>query len=344
MTMRIEIINEDNSILYRAFKNKNDEFYTRYEDIEKEIPYYKEKFKDKIVYCNCDNPCKSNFFFYFLDNFNELRLKKLICSGLNSLKVEVTRINRRFSKKEIVKLIKKLEQRRRLNRNKESIDYTDNSIELELSGKDKEGNWSYSSEKSLELLKECDIIVTNPPFSKIRDYIKLLFEFKKDFIIIASNLIPSWKNIFPKIKEGRIKVGITGVKKFVNPEGNIKRVQTYWYSTFSPNVQKPFIKFRKNYRKKDYQEFKNFKAINVNSVRDIPDDYFGIMGVPLNFLERFNSRQFRIIGIAAESMCPEELKKKYLSDNKDLNMSNAIIEENGRDKTVFARILIQRIR
>lgn len=341
MIMRIEFINEDNSILYRAFKVKNDEFYTKYEDIEREIPYYKEYLKDKAVYCNCDNPFKSNFFFYFLDNFNEFGLKKLICSGLNSLEVEILRIEKRFSGKDIIDLMRGL--KKRLTRDKTSIIYSDKAITIKL-GKDKEGNYSYSSIKSLELLKECDIVITNPPFSKIRDYIELLFEFKKDFIIIGSNLIPSLKNIFPRIEKGIIKLGVTGIKEFINPEGKLKRVQTYWYSTFSPNFKRPFIKFRKIYNKKDYPEYKNFKAINVNSVRDIPDNYFGVMGVPLNFFEKYNSRQFRLKGIATESLAPEELKKKYIPKNKNIKTCNAIIEVNGKEKNTFTRVLIQRIR
>lgn len=342
MIMRIEFITEDNSTLYRAYKTKDDEFYTRYEDIEKELPYYKEYLKDKTIYCNCDNPFKSNFFFYFLDNFNEFGIKKLICSGLNSLEVEILRIEKGFSRKGILDLMREL--KKKLTKDKISIIYSDKSINIKLSGKDKEGNYNYSSNKSLELLKECDVVITNPPFSKIRDYIELLFEFKKDFIIIASNLIPSLKNIFPRIKKGIIKLGVTGIKEFINPEGRIRRVQVYWYSTFSPSFKRPFIRFKKIYNKKDYPEYKNFKAINVNSVRDIPDNYFGVMGVPLNFFEKYNSRQFRIIGIATESLAPEKLKRKYIPKSKNIKTCNAIIEVNGEDKNTFTRVLIQRIR
>ena len=228
--MIITVLQEglDNKNLHKAFKAKNDEFYTRYEDIEEELKYYKKYFKNKTVYCNCDNPFWSNFFFYFLDNFNELGLKKLISSGLNSVKVEINRINN-LSRKQVLKLMK--EMKRQLKGESGTSKIKNKNIDILLSTEDNGNGWSFSSQESLISLIECDIVVTNPPFSLFRDFINLLFDFNKDFLIIGSNLASSLKDLFPKIKEGNVYVGMTSPGIFISPEGEEKKVRTYWYST-----------------------------------------------------------------------------------------------------------------
>lgn len=343
--MKIIVLQEglDNKNLLRAFKARNDEFYTRYEDIENEVIYYKRNFKNKIVYCNCDNPFKSNFFFYFLDNFNELGLKKLISSGLNSVKVEINRIdNNYFNKSKILKLLREL--KKNLNKNNPEKRVSNKFINLTLSINDRGEKFSYSSEVSKESLRECDIVVTNPPFSLFRDFINLLFEFKKDFLIIGSNLASSLRNLFPKIREGKVKLGMTSPSIFINPEREEKRVRTYWYSTLDSSEEKPFINLEKKYSKKEYPEYKNFKAINVDSIKNIPKDYYGIQGVPINFIQKYNPKQFKLIGILAKNLVPDELKKNYSTDNKKLKISQGIISREGEDINLFTRILIKKRR
>ena len=338
--MRIAVLLEglDNKNLHKAFKAKNDEFYTRYEDIEKEIKYYKEQFRNKVVFCNCDNPNWSNFFFYFLENFNELGLKKLISSGLNSEKIEITRIDR-ISRREVLKLMRSL--KKDLTKDKKAIKFKNKSIELILS---KESNYSFSSQESISSLIESDIVVTNPPFSLFREFINLLFEFEKDFLIIGSNLASSLKDLFPKIKEGTVSIGMTSPDIFISPEGEEKRVRTYWYSTLKSSEEKPFLELTDTYNKRDYPEYRNFKAINVDSIRRIPKDYYGIQGVPINFLWKYNPRQFKLIGILAKSLVSEKLKKRYYTDNKKIKVSQGIIRVNGEDKNLFTRVLIKRRR
>ena len=343
--MKIIVLQEglDNKNLLKAFKAKNDEFYTRYEDIEEELKYYKSQFKNKIVYCNCDNPFWSNFFFYFVDNFNKLGLKKLISSGLNSVKVEINRIDDNyFNKSKIIKLMRKI--KRDLNRNNPEKKVSNKSIDLSLSIDDRGEKFSYSSEISKESLKECDIVVTNPPFSLFRDFINLLFEFNKDFLIIGSNLACSLKNLFPKIKEGKVNIGMTSPAVFINPEGEKQRVRTYWYSTLKSSEEKEFIELKNKYSRIDYPEYKNFKAINVDSIRRIPKDYYGIQGVPINFLFKYNPNQFKLIGVLAKSLVPEKLKKDYTPSNKKLKTTQGIIKRDGEDINLFTRILIKKRR
>lgn len=256
-----------NANLHNAKNAKNDEFYTQLSDIEKELVYYKDHFKDKIVFCNCDDPEYSNFWKYFSLNFDHLHLKKLIATHYEtdkqSYKLEMYR-----DEAGVHTDIKTLQQ-----------------------------NGDFRSPESIELLKECDIVVTNPPFSLYREYIAQLIEHDKKFIVIGSYNAVKYKEIFPLIKDNKLWLGYNSVKEFVQPNGSIKKFgNIVWYTNIETQKRKEELILYKTYNEIDYQKYDDYDAINVNKVADIPCDYFGIIGVPITFLDKYCPEQFEIVG------------------------------------------------
>lgn len=267
-----------NITLIKAAKAKNDEFYTQYADIEKELQYY--NFEDKIVYCNCDHPIQSNFVKYFCDNYHKLKLKGLISTFYSE----------------------------------EGKSFVYRYDGLKESKKGLNGNGSYDSEECLKLLEECDVVVTNPPFSLFREYVKLLMDYNKKFLIIGNMNAITYKEIFPYIKNDQMWWGVSlnGTKcNFVVPEnyeGNNVFVENgirygkvnnaIWFTNITfINTKQPLI-LTKTYNPTDYPHYDNYEAINVDKVKDIPIDYDGVMGVPITFLSKYNPSQFEILGIA----------------------------------------------
>lgn len=287
-----------NSNLHKAKQAKNDEFYTQLCDVEKELMHYKKHFKDKIVFCNCDDPTWSAFWEYFHLNFKELELKKLISTHYDAENPSY-----------------KLEY--------EGGD--DNDIEVGVRTRLLQ-NGDFRSEECVELLKEADIVVTNPPFSLFRPYVAQLIEYDKKFIIIGSKNAITYKEFFPLIKDNKVWIGHNNVKEFKQPDGSVKKFGNIgWYTNLDiPKRHEKLILWKK-YTPEEYPKYDNYDAINVDKVAEIPVDYDGVMGVPITFLDKHNPEQFEIIGL-----------DRYTVPNKYLVGGRVAI--NGKPK--YARILI----
>lgn len=318
----------ENDFLRKAKKNKNDEFYTRLEDIEKELQYYKEHFKDKTVFCNCDNPITSNFFRYFALNFKKLGLKKLISACY-------------------VRQDYNLFNYEQYNEWKRGFFYEYTGLDVEIIKPTHEdvtyfnGDGDFRSKESVELLKQADVIVTNPPFSLFREYIAQLIEYKKKFLIIGNINAITYKEVFKLIKENKIWLGINmgrGISGFIVPEhyelygtetsidesGNriVSPNNCLWLTNLDNFKRHKDIDLKKAYsgNEDDYPKYDNYNGININKTKDIPFDYKGVMGVPITFLHKFNPEQFEII------------KFRKGDDNKDLSVNG---------KCPYFRILIK---
>jgi hypothetical protein len=292
-----------NNNLKKAKAGKNDEFYTELTDIEKELRHYKDHFKDKIVFCNCDDPRISNFFHYFSYNFEVLGLKKLITTCYKNQDRDL------FSKHQSEKAIY-LEYNGDKNGDKVPNPEEIGIIELE-------GDGDFRSAESIELLKQADIVVTNPPFSLFREYVAQLIEYDKKFLIIGNQNNLTYKEIFKLVKENKIWTGVDngGTKWFKVPDHyeieTETRIKTengqkyfsmgsvFWFTNLDNRKRhENIILFKKYYgNEAEYPTYDNYNAINVNKVADIPVDYEGLMGVPITFIDKYNPEQFEILGI-----------------------------------------------
>ena len=319
---------QNNGNLKKAKAAKNDEFYTRLEDIEKELKHYTEHFKGKVVYCNCDDANKSNFFKYFSINFQKLGLKKLITSGLKDNGTGVVAIQ------------------------------TGDNIDIY------DGNGDFRSEECIEFLKEADIVVTNPPFSCFRQYVAQLMQYGKKFLIIGNMNAITYKEIFPYIKNNKLWAGygfnisyvyktpykneLEANAKFVkskgcNPEdGYVKVPAVAWYTNLEHNKRNEELILYKHYNPTEYPKYDNYDAIEVSKVAEIPMDYEGVMGVPISFLDKYCPNQFRIVGLAADKRDECEFFIKgtptYL-DEKHKSFVGMVLNH----KATYARLLIQKI-
>ena len=261
-----------NERLKKAKKVKNDEFYTQLTDVSEELRHYKKHFKGKTVFCNCDDPTWSAFWKYFHLNFEVLGLKKLISTHYD--KDEPT-----------YKMVY------------EGGD--DNNIEV---GEKTplQGNGDFRNQECVDLLKESDIVVTNPPFSLFREYIAQLIEYDKEFLIIGNKNSVSYKEIFPLLKNNKIWLGYNSPAEFNTPEGVTKKINglSRWFTNLDikKRHEKLIKELYKQYSPNEYPQYDNYDAINVNKVADIPFDYDGVMGVPISFLDKYNPNQFEIIG------------------------------------------------
>ena len=266
---------KNNKNLTSAKKAKNDEFYTQLVDIEKEMYHYKDFFKGKVVYCNCDDARESNFFKYFSINFEFLGLKKLITTGYKENGKGVVLI---------------YEGDKNGNR---KVD-TDEIIVNELNG-----NGDFRSAECIEFLKESDVVVTNPPFSLFREYVAQLMEYNKKFLIIGNMNAITYKEIFPYIKNNDLWLGMNWIKDFVQPNGEIKKFGNIcWYTNIGHSRRNTELVLYKKYSNEDYPKYQNYNAIEVSKVCEIPMDYNGVMGVPITFLDKYCPTQFEILGIA----------------------------------------------
>jgi hypothetical protein len=306
------------SVLNKARRQKADEFYTQLPDIEKEIKNYKSQFRKKVVFCNCDDPEYSNFYYFFVSNFDELGLKKLITTHF-----EIDKASYMFEyeggadvqgdKETVVKRAIKLGKKIKLTQNFQQGSQGD-LFELEP---ERSYSGDFRSPECIELLKQSDIVVTNPPFSLFREYVELLIEYDKKFIIIGDLNALTYKEIFKLIKENKIWPGIDngGTKWFQVPshydiktqsrikiENGIKyfsKGSIMWFTNLDHTKRHENIILCKYYSSNAYQNFDNYEAINIDKVTDIPMDYKGIMGVPITFVDKYNPDQFEIIGLIA---------------------------------------------
>ena len=316
-----------NRTLHIAKSSKKDEFYTQLSDIESELKHYKEHFKNKVVFCNCDDPRVSNFFHYFSYNFENLGLKKLITTCYKNQETDL------FGQVE--------------SENAVFLEYTGdkNGNKIpdaeEIGVKPLKGDGDFRSKESIDLLKQADIVVTNPPFSLFREYVEQLVKYEKKFLIIGNINAITYKEIFKLIKENKAWLGINmgrGISGFIVPEhyelyGTETNIDCFGNRIISPNnclwltnldtfKRHEDINLTKTYygNEHEYPTFDNYEAINVNKTQDIPKDYKGVMGVPITFLHKYNPEQFELI------------KFRKGNDEKDLSING---------KCPYFRILIR---
>ena len=269
-----------NTNLCNARTAKNDEFYTQLSDIEKEMAHYKDFFKGKVVYCNCDDARESNFFQYFTLNFEYLGLKKLITTGY----------------KENGKGVKLVYE------GDKNGNFMVDDAEVVMA--ELEGNGDFRSEECIELLKECDVVVTNPPFSLFREYVAQLMKYGKKFLIIGNKNAITYKEIFPYIKNNELWLGITNPDEYRLPNGEITQSVKglcRWFTNIPHNRRNTELDLYKNYSADEYPKYDNYDAIEVSRVENIPTDYEGVMGVPITFLDKYCPTQFEIIGMAEDN-------------------------------------------
>ncbi len=339
-----------NSYLQQANRAKRDEFYTQLVDIEKELRHYKHHFKDKTVFCNCDDPFESNFFKYFAMNFNFLGLKKLIatCYGgspiagneLPLFEAENCSSGKKAYKIEITEVTDE--------NGDGAIDLAD--VELLIKNHKNtlttlDGNGDFRSNECIELLKQADIVVTNPPFSLFREYVAQLMQYDKKFIIIGNVNSITYKEIFPLLKKNQMWIGLTirsGDREFRVPDSypltaagyridkdgkkyiRVKGVR--WFTNLDFPERHEELVLYKRYTPDEYIKYDDYDAINVDKTVDIPYDYDGIMGVPITFLDKYTPEQFEIVGL-----------DRYVEDNPHYGHRFKI---NGKE--TYARILIRR--
>ena len=265
-----------NTNLRKAAIVKNDEFYTRYEDIENEVMKYRKQFKDKIVYLPCDDPAekKSEFWSFFVNNFDAFGLKKLIATHFD----ESGRAYKIWIDSDL--------------NNDGWIDDADALQE------DLEGNGDFRSEECVEILKECDIVCTNPPFSLFRELIDLIMTHNKQFLLIGNKNAYAYKEIFTLIKNNKIWTGYNAVHNFIQPDGNIKKFGNIgWFTNLQSKKRNEELILTKTYNEIDFPYLDNYNAINVGKVVNIPKDFDGYMAVPITFIDKYNPNQFEILGI-----------------------------------------------
>ena len=324
--------------LRQAKSNKNDEFYTILSDIEKELRHYKKHFKNKTVLCNCDDPRVSNFFHYFSYNFEQLGLKKLITTCYKNQQMEL------FSTHDSERAIW-LEYNGDKNKNK-----IPDPSEIGLHNFKKDGD--FRSEECIELLKEADIVVTNPPFSLYREYISQLAQYKKKFLIIGQLDVISYKEVFRLLQDDKIWVGINRNRNFkgfivpkhyplrgtearIDEKGNriVSSNNNCWFTNLDVSKRREELILYKKYNKTEYPTYDNYDAIEVSLVANFPIDYKGLMGVPVSFMHKYNPKQFEILGQTdrgGDGML-EDYKKKHTKFNAPII--------NG--KATYTRILIR---
>ena len=319
-----------NKNLTNAKKAKNDEFYTQLTDIEKEMRHYKPFFKDKVVYCNCDDARDSNFFKYFSLNFEHLGLKKLICTGYKENGRGVVLV---------------------YEGDKNGNHIVDNE---EITVTELKGNGDFRSEECIEFLKEADVVVTNPPFSLFREYVAQLMEYDKKFLIIGEQNALTYKEIFPYIKNNLLWWGASihsGDRKFYVPDTYPLNASTCgidehgkrfvrvkgirWWTNIENTTHSTPMDLYKKYNVDEYPKYDKYDAIEVSKTCDIPMDYDGVMGVPITFFDKYCPSQFEIVD-ARDYTNIDRLKNKttYLIKDKDGTING---------KPTYARILIRHI-
>ena len=360
----------NNANLDKAGKAKKDEFYTQLVDIENELRYYKTFFKGKTVFCNCDDPYESNFVKYFAMNFNALGLNKLIATSFASSPIMHSQIGSEevmgvsYPKKKPYKI----ELTEILDENGDGAIGLDD-FEQTLRKRPPvflKGDGDFRSPECVELLKQADIVVTNPPFSLFREYVAQLLEYKKQFIIIGNQNAITYKEIFPLFKNNRIWLGYGfrgNVGFFHNTQyedyakssqhkaGMIRVSGVMWYTNIDIQKRHEELILFKRYSPEEYPTYDNYNAIEVSKTSEIPCDYDGVMGVPITFMDKYNPDQFEIVGMCenldlyhlkTRIYTPKECRDRYYElfgkqGTYDLNAAGVV---NG--VKVYQRILIRR--
>lgn len=343
-----------NRSLHAAKTTKQDEFYTRLSDIEKELKHYKAHFKGKVVLCNCDDPWVSNFFVYFSQNFKKLGLKKLITTCYRNSQPSM------FSEHQSEKAV--------------WLEYTGEKnggrvpTPEEIGVKPLKDDGDFRSAECIELLKQADIVVTNPPFSLFREYVTQLVESDKKFLIIGNHNAITYKEIFKLIKDNKVWLGYTQPVAFKVPDDyEMREVRSWrdesgqnwrslgnacWFTNLDIAKRHENLILYKTFNPDEYPQYDNYDAIEVSKVANIPVDYDGVMGVPITFLDKHNPEQFEIVG-TTESNDPDNPYRTQFYTSKqcrdsylerfgktgvyDLNASGVV-----KGVKVFKRVLIRR--
>lgn len=343
-----------NDNLHIAKSAKNDEFYTQYDDIAKELKNYKDFFNGKVVMCNCDDPLESNFTKYFILNFKHLGLKKLICTFYDinggsafAFEYEGQDMNADgvLNEKDI-EIIRQSGACRTILVDDEGFD---ESKKMECWSKGIYGSGDFRSKNVIEYLKQTDVVVTNPPFSLFREYVKQLMDYNKKFIIIGNGNAVTYKEIFPLIKENKMWVGagkgmggkamefVVDASIYDASKGSVNRIENgkcyvgvmmcTWFTNVEHAKRNTPLTLYKTYSAEKYPKYDNYDAIEVSRVENIPMDYDGVMGVPISFLDKYCPTQFEIIGL-----------DRYVEDNPHYGHRFTI-----KGKETYARILIKKL-
>ena len=328
-----------NSDLNAAKKAKKDEFYTQLSDIQEELRHYKEHFRGKTVLCNCDDPRVSNFFHYFAYQFEALGLKRLITTCYKNQTPDL------FSQNDSERAIWLVY----------SGDKNGNRIPdpEEIGIRQFEGDGDFRSQECIELLEQADIVVTNPPFSLFREYVAQLVKYDKKFLIIGHQNAITYKEIFPLIMENKMWLGYGfkgGAAHFISKyedkatagdhkEGMIRVSGVVWFTNLDHQKHHEELILYRNYTPEDYPRYINYDAIEVSKTCDIPADYYGLMGVPLTFLDKYNPEQFEIIGQSLDLADMAVIRKRL---GKSGGGPRFYIEQDGQLRRLFERIVIRR--
>lgn len=316
-----------NANLRNAQISQRDEFYITYQDVQEELQHYSKHFKGKTILCNCDDPRISNFAKYFIDNFNQLGLKRLICTGYNKLAI--------MPQMSIWELLGGNPERGYL------LDITKVPVSID-DYQQLTYNGDFRTKECEQYLDECDIVVTGPPFSLFREYLKLLMKHHKQFLIVGNVNAITYREFFPLLKDNKVWLGASihsGDRKFYVPksypleaagcgideEGHrfIRVKGVRWYTNLDYAQRHTDLVLHKTYTPEDYPKYDNYDAINVDNTSDIPKNYWGVMGVPITFLDKYNPSQFEIV------------KFRKGDNNKDLSI---------KGECPYFRILIRRLR
>ena len=317
--------------LKRAKKEKNDEFYTQKKDIENELIHYHKHLKDKIVYCNCDDYRKSKFVEYFMENFEKIGLKKLISTGFSA------------------------------DGQGTYSEYDGRVFKTGFLS----GNGDALGEECTEILKQADVVVTNPPFSLFRKYVSHLMKYGKKFLIIGNINAVTYKEIFPYIKNNELCLGVSissGDREFRIPDNYVVRSKSLridengnkyvcvigirWFTNIPYDKRNATLSLYKKYNEVEYPKYDNYDAINVNKTSDIPMDYDGVMGVPITFLDKYCPTQFEILWLASghsKTTMPKDIAEMLNADFEMKSKENtgngyAILDRH----QLYHRILIRR--
>ena len=327
----------DNAALTAAKRAKKDEFYTQRVDIENELRHYKAQFKDKVVLCNCDDPRQSEFFKYFVENFEKLGLKRLIATCYKSQDVDL------FSQGDCERAICQVYEG----------DKNGNMVldDDEVSVRHLNGDGDFRSAECIEILKQADVVVTNPPFSLFREYVAQLVKYEKKFLIIGHQNAIHYKEIFPLIKCNKMWLGFGFKGNAAHFRSNYEDVATagdhrpgmirvsgvMWFTNLDISKRHEVLPLYKRYTPEEYPKYDNYDAIDVNKTSDIPYDYVGDMGVPDTFLDKYCPEQFEIVGLGCGDLGKQIGVAKNYRGRTDISFT-----KDGVHKCPYSRIIIRR--
>ncbi len=351
-----------------ARAKKQDEFYTQLVDIEKELRHYKEHFYGKTIFCNCDDPYESNFFKYFAMNFNFLGLKKLIATCYDSSPIAYTQLNM-FDENLSIDNTNRKAYKIEINEVKDynqdgATDLADVKYLL-LNKKNAisllNGNGDFRSDECIELLKQADIVVTNPPFSLFREYVAQLVQYRKKFLIIGSQNAVAYKEIFPLLRDNILWLGFNSGSQCFQVPATFEKKNTFfengikyakfgnicWFTNLQTSKRSEFLILYKKYSATEYYKYENFTAINVDKISEIPCDYFDNMGVPITFLDNYNPSQFDIVGLGSgylgQSIGVLGISKEHKKLMKGHSAAGDLYYiKNGKPIVPYSRIIIRR--